>query len=149
MKYLSALILPLILFSSLIEAEKVVNDNGCQTKLIQMMKPQYPNTNYQGYAVIKFNINEKGTLNNTKVIKSMCVDSRSETGEIIFTKCPFFKASSIDASRYLKYKLPLDKNGNSCAIKDHEYTFNYSLFSQDFKNDGFITREELMESLAN
>ena len=77
MKYLSALILPLILFSSFAEAEKVIDDNGCQTKLIQMMKPQYPNTNYQGYAVIKFNINEKGTLNNTKVIKSMCVDSRS------------------------------------------------------------------------
>jgi len=149
MKYLSTLILPLILFSSLIEAEKVINNVGCETKLIQMMKPQYPNTNYQGYAVIKFNINEKGTLNNTKVIKSMCVDSRSETGEIIFTKCPFFKTTSIDASRYLKYKLPLDKNGKSCSIKDHEYTFNYSLFSQDFKNDGFMTREELMESLTN
>ena len=149
MKYLSALILPLILFSSLIEAEKVIDDNGCQTKLIQMMKAQYPNTNYQGYAVIKFNINEKGTLNNTKVIKSMCVDSRSETGEIIFTKCPFFKTTSIDASRYLKYKLPLDKNGKSCSIKDHEYTFNYSLFSQDFENDGFMTRAELMKSLVN
>ena len=149
MKYLSALILPLILFSSLIEAEKVVNDNGCQTKLIQMMKPQYPNTNYQGYAVIKFDINETGNLNNTKAIKSMCVESRSETGEIIFTKCPFFKTTSIDASRYLKYKLPLDKNGKSCSIKDHEYTFNYSLFSQDFENDGFMTRAELMKSLVN
>jgi len=149
MKYLSALILPLILFSSLIEAEKVIDDNGCQTKLIQMMKAQYPNTNYQGYAVIKFNINEKGTLNNTKVIKSMCVDSRSETGEIIFIKCPFFKATSIDASRYLKYKLPLDKNGKSCSIEDNEYIFNYSLFSQDFKNDGFTTREELIKSLTN
>ena len=149
MKYLSALILPLILFSSLIEAEKVINDNGCETKLIQMMKPQYPNTNYQGYAVIKFNINEKGTLNNTKVIKSMCVDSRSETGEIIFTKCPFFKTTSIDASRYLKYKLPLNKNGKSCSIKGHEYIFNYSLFSQDFEKDGFISRDELIESLRD
>ena len=149
MKYLSALILPLILFSSLIEAEKVINDNGCETKLIQMLKPQYPNTNYQGYAVIKFNINEKGTLNNTKVIKSMCVDSRSETGEIIFTKCPFFKTTSIDASRYLKYKLPVDLNGKACSIKDHEYTYNYSLYSQDFKKDGFMSRDELIESLSN
>jgi hypothetical protein len=49
MKYLSLLILPLILFSSLIDAEKVINDNGCETKLIQMMKPQYPNTNYQDF----------------------------------------------------------------------------------------------------
>ena len=149
MKYLSALILPLILFSSLIEAEKVIDDNGCQTKLIQMMKAQYPNTNYQGFAVIKFNINEKGTLNNTKVIKSMCVESRSETGEIIFIKCPFFKASSIDASRYLKYKLPVDLNGKACSIKDHEYTYNYSLYSQDFKKDGFMSRDELIESLSN
>ena len=54
MKYLSALILPLILFSSLIEAEKVVNDNGCQTKLIQMMKPQYPKTNYQDFEIDGF-----------------------------------------------------------------------------------------------
>ena len=54
MKYLSASILPLILFSSLIEAEKVIDDNGCQTKLIQMMKPQYPNTNYQDFEIDGF-----------------------------------------------------------------------------------------------
>ena len=114
-----------------------------------MMKPQYPNTNYQGYAVIKFDINETGNLNNTKAIKSMCVESRSETGEIIFTKCPFFKTTSIDASRYLKYKLPVDLNGKACSIKDHEYTYNYSLYSQDFKKDGFMSRDELIESLSN
>ena len=149
MKYLSILILPLTLFASSIEAEKVIDAGGCQTKLIQKMEPQYPNTNFQGYAVIKFNINEMGALSNTKVKESMCVDSRSETGEIIFTKCPFFKAASVDASRYLKYKLPVDKNGQACSIKDHEYTYNYSLYSQDFKKDGFMSRDELIESLSN
>ena len=59
MKYLSALILPLILFSSLIEAEKVIDDNGCQTKLIQMMKPQYPNTNYQDFEIDGFMTREE------------------------------------------------------------------------------------------
>ena len=149
MKYLSILILPFILFAPSIEAEKVFDDSGCQTKLIQKMEPQYPNTNFQGYAVIKFNISEMGTLTNTKVKESMCVDSRSETGEIIFTKCPFFKAASVDASRYLKYKLPVDLNGKACSIKDHEYTYNYSLYSQDFKKDGFMSRDELIESLSN
>jgi len=149
MKYLSILILPFILFASSIEAEKVIDAGGCQTKLIQKMEPQYPNTNFQGYAVIKFNISEMGTLANTKVKESMCVDSRSETGEIIFTKCPFFKAASVDASRYLKYKLPVDLNGKACSIKDHEYTYNYSLYSQDFKKDGFMSRNELIESLSN
>ena len=59
MKYLSALILPLILFSSLIEAEKVIDDNGCQTKLIQMMKPQYPKTNYQDFEIDGFMTREE------------------------------------------------------------------------------------------
>jgi len=149
MKYLSIIILPFILFASSIEAEKVIDASGCQTKLSQKMEPQYPNTNFQGYVVIKFNISEMGTLTNTKVKESMCVDSRSETGEIIFTKCPFFKAASVDASRYLKYKSPVDLNGKACSIKDHEYTYNYSLYSQDFKKDGFMSRDELIESLSN
>ena len=59
MKYLSALILPLILFSSLIEAGKVINDNGCETKLIQMMKPQYPKTNYQDFEIDGFMTREE------------------------------------------------------------------------------------------
>ena len=46
MKYLSILILPFILFASSIEAEKVIDAGGCQTKLIQKMEPQYPNTNH-------------------------------------------------------------------------------------------------------
>jgi hypothetical protein len=59
MKYLSALILPLILFSSLIEAGKVINDNDCETKLIQMMKPQYPKTNYQDFEIDGFMTREE------------------------------------------------------------------------------------------
>ena len=42
--------------------------NNCYTKMTQIMKPTYPRTNYQGYAVVKFDINKSGKVKNVKTI---------------------------------------------------------------------------------
>ena len=46
-----------ILFVSFLSAD---NTNECLSKKIQIMLPEYPNTNYQGYAVVSFDVNELG-----------------------------------------------------------------------------------------
>ena len=34
--------------------------NNCSTKMVQVMKPLHPNTGYQGFAVVQFNIDKDG-----------------------------------------------------------------------------------------
>ena len=46
------------------------------------MLPEYPNTNYQGYAVVSFDVNEMGELINIEAIESKCAISRNEDGSI-------------------------------------------------------------------
>ena len=50
-----------ILFVSFLSAD---NTNECLSKKTQIMLPEYPNTNYQGYAVVNFDVNEAGELTN-------------------------------------------------------------------------------------
>ena len=80
------------------------------------MKPDYPKTNHQGFSIISFDINEDASISDVKVEKSMCVDSRDDQGKIKFKSCPFFIPVSIAASKYLKYKNPVNKNGKAKAV---------------------------------
>ena len=89
--YLLALVLPLNISSETSNSlNRVITDeNGCSTKLNQIMKPEYPLTDHQGYATISFNIGNDGLIDNTEIKESMCVTKRDEEGSIIFKKCPF------------------------------------------------------------
>ena len=106
------------------------------------MLPEYPNTNYQGYAVVNFDVNEAGELTNIVATKSKCAVSRNEDGSIKFKNCPFFKTNSVQAAKYMKYKEPINTNGTSCVLKNQTHRFTYSLYKRDVKDLDFLLRNE-------
>ena len=128
-----------ILFVSFLSAD---NTNECLSKKVQIMLPEYPNTNYQGYAVVSFDVNEMGELINIEAIESKCAISRNENGSIKFKKCPFFKTNSVQAAKFMKYKEPINTNGSSCMLKNQTHRFTYSLYKRDVKNLDFLLRDE-------
>ena len=128
-----------ILFVSFLSAD---NTNECLSKKVQIMLPEYPNTNYQGYAVVSFDVNEMGELINIEAIESKCAISRNENGSIKFKKCPFFKTNSVQAAKFMKYKEPINTNGSSCVLKNQTHRFTYSLYKRDVKNLDFLLRDE-------
>ena len=118
------------------------NTNECLSKKTQIMLPEYPNTNYQGYAVVSFDVNELGELINIEAIESKCAISRNDDGSIKFKKCPFFKTNSVQAAKFMKYKEPINTNGSSCVLKNQTHRFTYSLYKRDVKNLDFLLRDE-------
>ena len=130
----------IITLSSLGFANLIVDENGCSTKLVQIMKPEYPRANYQGYAIIQFDINVDGSVSNNKVSESMCALSRDKEGNIIFKKCPYFKSKAISASKYLKFKAPFNDNKFSCSIKNHFHKYTFKRYPSD--DDDFVLRKE-------
>ena len=125
-----------------VSAENIEGENGCKTKLVQMLIPDWPNANYQGYSVVSFNINKDGGISESKIKESKCAIDRDENGIIVFKTCPFFKKVSFAASKYLKYKKPINKEGLSCSIKNHEYRYNFSLYNIEIEDNNFLLRKE-------
>ena len=133
----------LFIFSFSIEAKNITNDQGCTTKKIQLMKPSYPATDFQGYGVVTFTINENGSVSKVRSKESECAISRNDDGSIKFKSCPFFKKSSVDAAKYLKYQPPVNENGESCTFERHPYRYTYSFYSIDFDdNNQFLLNAE-------
>ena len=56
--------------------------------MIQVMKPTHPDTGYQGFATVKFNINKKGLPKKIKAIRSVCAVGRDENGKIVIGEHP-------------------------------------------------------------
>ena len=139
MKY-SFLFFIIVIYSSLGFSNLIVDENGCTTKMIQIMKPAYPRVNYQGYAIIQFDINKDGSVSNNKVSESMCALSRDMDGNILFKKCPYFKPQAVGASKYLKFKPPLNDNKSSCSIKNHFHKYTFKIYPAS--NDDFVLRRE-------
>ena len=135
-----------IVFVSFLSAD---NTSDCSSKKIQVMLPEYPNTNYQGYAVVNFDVNEAGELTNIVAIKSKCAVSRNEDGSIKFKNCPFFKTNSVQAAKYIKYKSPLNNSGESCVLKNQTHRFTYSLYKRDVKDLEFLLRKEYYDLRKN
>jgi hypothetical protein len=125
-----------------INAGVVEDEKGCKTKLIQMLIPDWPNANYQGYSIVSFNIDIDGGISKSKIKESKCAIARDENGAIIFETCPFFKKVSFAASKYLKYKKPINKEGLPCSIQNHKYKYNFSLYNIELKDSDFLLREE-------
>ena len=141
-RYQKLLLAFITLIPFVVYAEKVESVNGCKTKLVQMLIPDWPNANYQGYSIVSFNINEDGGISESKIKESKCAIDRDEDGIIVFKTCPFFKKVSFAASKYLKYKKPINKEGLSCSIKNHEYRYNFSLYNIEIEDNNFLLRRE-------
>jgi len=56
-------------FSSFIVSE-------CSAQMIQVMKPTHPDTGYQGFATVKFNINKEGLPKKIKAIRKIMLSNR-------------------------------------------------------------------------
>ena len=65
------------------------------------MKPAHPDTSYQGFAVVKFNIDTSGKPKNIKAINSECAIKRDKEGNIVLKRCPFFKSSAVNAAKFI------------------------------------------------
>ena len=81
-----------ILISSNIDAKIITNDEGCSTKKLQIMKPTYPATDFQGYGLVTFNIKENGRVSKVRAKDSQCAVSRNPDGSIKFKSCPLKRA---------------------------------------------------------
>ena len=121
----------------------------CFSKKLQIMMPEYPYTNYQGYALINFDVNEEGNLKNISAVESKCAISRKDDGSIEFRKCPFFKTNSIQAAKYIKYSPPVDTYGNPCTLKNQSHRYTYSLYKRNVKDLNFLLRDEFYEMRKN
>ena len=108
-------------------------DNNCSSKMVQVMKPTHPDTNYQGYAVVQFNVDKQGIPKNIKAISSSCATTRDSNDKIVLKTCPFFKTNAVNATKYMRFNPPIDNDGNLCEMVNitHEYKFSiYNLFIQ-------------------
>ena len=133
----------LILTSLVVISED--DSNICSTKMLQIMKPSHPDTSYQGFAVVRFDINSKGNTQNIKAISSECAVGRDDKEKIILKKCPFFKASAVNAAKYIKFNPPKDSNGNSCEILNRTYEYKFSLYNIKLEYDDFLIRDDFRE----
>ena len=118
--------------------------NNCFTKMVQVMKPLHPNTNYQGFAVVQFNIDKNGNPKKIRAINSECAIKRDKKGKIVLKKCPFFKSNAVNAAKYIKYDPPVDENGNSCEVKNKTFEYKFSLYNIQLEYDDFFIRDDFI-----
>lgn len=146
--YLLVLLLALKISSdNTSDINSVITYDGCSTKLKQILKPEYPLTDHQGFSVITFSIDSDGFIQNTKLKESMCVTKRNEQGIIKFRRCPFFINKTLIASKYIQYLPPKDVDGKSCTIVNHEHRFNFKLYTIDEDTNDFLLRNEFIERI--
>ncbi len=120
-----------------------LNNIECKTKMTQIMKPMYPRTNYQGFGTVQFNIDKTGNVKNVKAVQSLCAVGRDESGKIELKECPFFKANSVGAAKYIKYKPPLDQNGDACEISGKVHRYKFTKYRvKDLDYDDFLLRDD-------
>ena len=132
----------LFLFLGLISFTAISDDDllECSTQMIQVMKPMHPDTTYQGFATVRFDVDTNGNLKNIKSISSECAVGRDDDEKIILKKCPFFKSNSVNAARYIKFKPPTDSNGNSCEVYNRTFEYKFSLYNIELEYDDFLIR---------
>ena len=59
------------------DINSVITYDGCSTKLKQILRPEYPLTDHQGYSILTFTISSDAFLQNTKLKDSMNVTKRN------------------------------------------------------------------------
>tara|TARA_B100001057_G_scaffold60090_1_gene53299 strand:- start:167 stop:709 length:543 start_codon:yes stop_codon:yes gene_type:complete len=135
----------LILFISIffLNGFLYAEDGDCSSQMIQVMKPAHPDTGYQGFAVVKFNIDTSGKPKNIKAINSECAIKRDKEGNIVLKRCPFFKSSAVNAAKFIRFNPPIDSKGNSCELTNKTYEYKFSLYDYvELEYDDFFIRED-------
>ena len=138
MKYFLSFI-AIFLLSGFLYAE----NGDCSSQMIQVMKPAHPDTGYQGFAVVKFNVDTSGKPKNIKAINSECAIKRDKEGNIVLKRCPFFKSSAVNAAKFIRFNPPIDSKGNSCELTNETYEYKFSLYDYvELEYDDFFIRED-------
>ena len=133
----------LIIVSFLLNHTLYAEENDCSSQMIQVMKPAHPDTSYQGFAVVKFNIDTSGKPKNIKAINSECAIKRDKEGNIVLKRCPFFKSSAVNAAKFIRFNPPIDSKGNSCELTNQTYEYKFSLYDYvELEYDDFFIRED-------
>lgn len=99
--------------------------NGCTTKLKQVMRPEYPAARIGGYSEIEFDILGNGKVKNISSSKSMCVRHNRKEDTYTFKQCGIFITNSIAATYYMVYKPPVNEKGESCSITNHKHRYRF------------------------
>jgi|TARA_B000000477_G_C5892121_1_gene142730 hypothetical protein len=123
--------------------------NECSAKMIQVMKPTHPDTNYQGYAVVQFNVDKQGMPKDIKAVSSNCASTRDSNDKIVLKTCPFFKTNAVNATKYMRFNPPTDDDGNSCEIKNKTHEYKFSLFNFNLEYDDFFLREDIKKTTSS
>ena len=91
MKNYKKLLLTFFIFMACgVSAAVVIDEYGCKKRLTQMLIPDLPNANYQGYSIVNFNINEDGEISKSIIKESNCAMERDNNGYIVFETCHYF-----------------------------------------------------------
>ena len=133
----------LIIVFFLLNHTLYAEENDCSSQMTQVMKPAHPDTSYQGFAVVKFNIDTSGKPKNIKAINSECAIKRDKEGNIVLKRCPFFKSSAVNAAKFIRFNPPIDSKGNSCELTNKTYEYKFSLYDYvELEYDDFFIRED-------
>ena len=117
--------------------------------MIQVMKPTHPDTNYQGYAVVQFNVDKQGVPKDIKAVSSNCASTRDSNDKIVLKTCPFFKTNAVNATKYMRFNPPTDDDGNSCEIENKTHEYKFSLFNFNLEYDDFFLREDIKKTTSS
>lgn len=124
-------------------------DNNCSSKMVQVMKPTHPDTNYQGYAVVQFNVDKQGIPKNIKAISSSCATTRDSNDKIVLKTCPFFKTNAVNATKYMRFNPPIDNDGNLCEMVNITHEYKFSIYNFKLEYDDFFLREDLKRTKSS
>jgi hypothetical protein len=102
-----------------------IEQDGCSTKLKQVMRPEYPAVKISGYAIVNFDIKTNGRVENIKSHKSMCLRHNRKEDTYSFESCGAFISKAIAATPYIQFKPPIDINGNACTIKNKKHLYRF------------------------
>lgn len=128
MKKLIVAFLAIVSFSA---NTSVIEQDGCSTKLKQVMRPEYPAVKISGYAIVNFDIKTDGGVENIKSHKSMCLRHNRKDDTYSFKSCGVFISKAIAATPYMEFKPPIDINGNACAIKNKKHLYRFMAIKND------------------
>ena len=128
----SKLFLYYIFFLLLTTSGEAIADPSLEARLkeftpLQSVQPRYPakaqRKGIEGYATVSFTITKKGTTENALVVEAKCGDLY---GEKVMTDCTDFNASSLKATKKLRYR-PAEVNGSPVKVDNVLYRFRYEM----------------------
>ena len=102
----------------------ISSDKECFAKKVQIMKPEYPAADISGFNTISFDVDKNGLLKNIRSIEGKCF-LKNKQKEYEFRSCGLFKKYAIAAATSFRYSKPINKNGESCVMKNQTHRFTF------------------------